>query len=778
MQANQTKESGIKFNLTRRHLVEIALLAGSFFAARVMVFGASSPFSLIYIAPLLFTGKRFYAAALLSVFGLFTNFSTQYSMKYLIAIALMCATNLLMSLRPKTGHETAAFTQALTVGISVIVAGFALILLRGQGFYQMALTALEGGLIFALTLVISKAITRITPGRKRGALTNEELMSVLLLASVVMVGMADIHLWLISMRYVTAFLIVLLAAQSGGATIGAVSGMLLGFLLNITGFEYIFFAVMLGVSGFASGLARNYGKTPTLLAFYAVLILSVLYFDLSLFSWQTLTSLIISTAIFIVLPKRFLSNIHISSSPNPPTEYVERVRGQVLERVYNVAGGYRKLAKIFENRVEAKGVQPSVTDKLVKSAQEATCASCGRLDFCWKERHTQSWGFMDEIVPKAQKRGKLHTEDAPKEFYKQCIHAPDFMAHLGSALEKDILVREWQQKVVEAKATIYHQFSGLSAVMYEFAVELSTILNFQKELEDRILREFAKENVEVESLIVIENTLGKYEISLSYKGRRGEPKFAGQIGEIISRISGRQMELVEEKYAGRIVHLNYLEKEKFYIHSGVAKTNKGYADQSGDSFSLVQLRDGRLIAALSDGMGSGEKAKEGSEAAIELLEELMEKGFKKDIAIKLINSALLLKSNDEFFSTLDICVVDLNTGLAEFMKIGASASYLLRDGKAQAIGSWTLPVGILETVEIDTCERYITHGDIVIMMTDGVADSVKSGDDTWLHRILENLPTKNPQDIADHILAEAKRNHGHDIKDDMTVLALRILNRN
>jgi len=761
--------------------VEFALLAGSFFAARAVVFGVASPFALVYIATFLFNGKKFYAAAFLSALGLFTNFSTQYSMQYLLAVVLMCVANLLMSLRPKTGQDWAALTQGLTASISLAISGFVLIILRGFDLYQIAVTILEGGLVFAMAIVASKAMTAIAPGyRRRGALTNEELMSALFLAAIVVVGMADIHLWLVSLRHVAAFLIILLASISGGAMVGAVSGMLLGFLLNITGFEYIFFAVLLGVSGLAGGLAKNHGKIPILIAFTAALTLAALYFDLTLFSWQSLASLTVAVAVFLALPKRFSTNISVNagSANLPQTEYLERVREQVLGRVYNIAGGYGKLAKIFENRVEAKGVQVSTVDKLVKSAQEAVCLGCSRLDFCWKDRHGQSWAFMDEIVLKAQKRGKLHMEDAPKEFYNQCTNAPDYMAHLGSALEKDILSQEWQQKVVEAKSTIYHQFSGLSAVMYEFAVELSTILNFQKDLEDRILQEFAKEKVEVENLIVIENTLGKYEISLTHKGRRGEPKFAGRIGEIISQICGRQMELVEEKYAGRVVHLDFLEREKFYINSGIAKTNKGGLAQSGDSFSLVQLRDGRLIAALSDGMGSGERAKEGSEAAIELLEELMEKGFKKDIAIKLINSALLLKSSDEFFSTLDICVVDLNTGLSEFMKIGASASYLLRDGKVEAIGSWTLPVGILESVEIDTCERYIAHGDIIVMMTDGVADSVKNGEDAWLRRILENLPTKNPQDVADHILEEARRNYRHQIKDDMTVLALRILNRN
>jgi stage II sporulation protein E len=98
------------------------------------------------------------------------------------------------------------------------------------------------------------------------------------------------------------------------------------------------------------------------------------------------------------------------------------------------------------------------------------------------------------------------------------------------------------------------------------------------------------------------------------------------------------------------------------------------------------------------------------------------------------------------------------------------------------IGSWTLPVGILDSVEVDVCERYLAHGDVVVMMTDGVADSGSAGlggssGDGWVQKLLSEITLRNPQDIADYILHEAKRNYGRHIGDDMTVLVLRILDR-
>ena len=607
MEANKRREgSALKFNINRRLATEIFLVLGSFAAARALVFDAASPFALAYISAFLFRGSKFYFASLFAAIGIFTAFRTDFSVKYLLAIMLLCVANLMVSMSPKATQRLAAFSQALAAGISAVAAGFVVLLFRGEGIFVMLINIFEGGLIFSLALVLSKGMSCLMPNKKRGFMSNEEILSLLVVAGILLIGISDVHIWLVSLRYFGVALIVLLAAQSGGATVAATCGIMLGFLLNITGFEFIFFAVLLAVAGFAAGIVRKQGRIWQLAAFIMSAFFAALYFDLTLISWTSAASLATASAVFLLLPKSFLSNIHVAVNPalSPSGEYLEKVREQVLHRIYNIAGGYRKLSKTFEERIAQKSAPTINEEKLVVSAQKNVCAHCSKFGACWDENVEQTWEYVSEIITKGDKRGKLYMEDAPMAFMSMCIHPADFMGNMGAGLEIERIGREWQQKVVEAKGTIHQQFSGLSSVMYEFAVELDSILNFQKDAEDRILREFAKQNVEVENLIVIENTLGKYEISLTRKGGRGQTKYAKHIGDVMSHAVGRQMQLVEEKFAGRTVHLSYFEKQKLYIHSGVAKVTKEQNGDSGDSFSLIQLRDGRLIAALSDGMGS------------------------------------------------------------------------------------------------------------------------------------------------------------------------------
>ncbi|MCL2573372.1 MAG: stage II sporulation protein E [Defluviitaleaceae bacterium] len=771
-------EQVLKPNFSRTAIVEFFLIASSFLAARVLVFDAASPFALAYISTFLFRGTKFYVAALFSALGVITSFRAEFSMKYLLTIILLCLANLFLSMRPKMA---ASVLQASVVAIVAVISGFALIFIRGQGMYYFAINLLEAALIFALAIVISKGISCVAPRAKRKPLSNEELIAVAVLVGILAVGTSDVHIWQLSFRYFFAMIIVLLSAQSGGAAIGAASGILLGFLLNLTGFEYIYFAVLLAVCGFAAGSVRKYNKLFQILAFVLAGVACILYFDISLLTTSLLFSSIAAATSFYFLPTNLLLNIHASVNPatQDTNDYIHTLKNRIVDRVHDFASGYGKLSSMFEIRsvVQPKSIALKTSD-FSESMKNDFCLKCHRHNTCWKEKSEKMKAHVAQLVAKSEKLGKIDIEDAPLDLSATCIAPVDFVRSLWAQISRSHFEKDLEVRLTETRALVAQQFQELSIVMYEFADELDTTLNSRKESENRIISELQKQGIEVENVIVIENKRGKYEISLSAK-RKSDIRQTRDISMALSRVTGRDMSLVGERFDGRVVHMEFFEKHKFYVHSGVAKASKGTTSESGDSFSLIQLKDGRCLAALSDGMGSGKKAKEESEIAIELLEELMERGFEREITMRLINSALLMKSGEESFSTLDICLLDMGTGLAEFVKVGAAASYLMRAGEVSAIGSWTLPVGILESIDIDVQKKQLGHGDIVVMMTDGVADSLKgvAAKRPWIENLLTRLRTGNPQDIAEKVISAAKDNYGDEVGDDMTVMVLRISER-
>jgi stage II sporulation protein E len=246
------------------------------------------------------------------------------------------------------------------------------------------------------------------------------------------------------------------------------------------------------------------------------------------------------------------------------------------------------------------------------------------------------------------------------------------------------------------------------------------------------------------------------------------------ISEIYSTYSLR-LNVVDEVKEQGLYHIQLMEKPPIRISAyceGAARTGSSI---SGDSFTYMDMGVRKYLLALADGMGSGEGARAESTASIELYEDFMEAGFDRETSVDIINSVLLMGEQRECYSTLDICTVDMYTGRAEFVKIGAVSSYLVRGNEVEKIGKGTLPVGVLSEVDSFVCERRLEKGDRLIMLTDGILSStgLVMREDWLINTILKNK-SKAPKTIAHSIMSIARGNCKGTISDDMTVLVASI----
>ena len=90
----------------------------------------------------------------------------------------------------------------------------------------------------------------------------------------------------------------------------------------------------------------------------------------------------------------------------------------------------------------------------------------------------------------------------------------------------------------------------------------------------------------------------------------------------------------------------------------------------GDAYQSFTDRRSVAHIILSDGMGSGTAAAVDSNMTVSLLQKLIDAGVGYQAALKIVNSALLVKSGEESLSTIDITAVNLYTGQAWFYKAG------------------------------------------------------------------------------------------------------------
>lgn len=206
----------------------------------------------------------------------------------------------------------------------------------------------------------------------------------------------------------------------------------------------------------------------------------------------------------------------------------------------------------------------------------------------------------------------------------------------------------------------------------------------------------------------------------------------------------------------------------FSTEYGMAAGARHGSTACGDSVTVKDL-DGKLLLALSDGMGSGVRARDESRRALALLSELMTVGFCMDDAADCVNSLLSRKGTGDMYATLDVILIDLENGTARLKKYGAPSSYVLRGSKLYSLYSEALPLGILETAESRGRSIRLKSGDTLIMMSDGVADALGSG---LYGAITDNVLTYGDPELAARSLLSAAKEMGG--TDDMTVLVCRV----
>ena len=175
-------------------------------------------------------------------------------------------------------------------------------------------------------------------------------------------------------------------------------------------------------------------------------------------------------------------------------------------------------------------------------------------------------------------------------------------------------------------------------------------------------------------------------------------------------------------------------------------------------------------------MGSGEAASRESQRVIELTEQLLETGFSSRAALKLVNTVLLL-TGEQHPATLDLCCIDLNTGVLEAMKLGASATFIKNEDGVELLEASEVPMGVLNPIEPVLLSKKLWDNNRILMVSDGVLEALPGEDkEGVLREFLEEQPFGPPKEMAGRVL-EFAASFGEAVRDDMTALVAGIWKR-
>lgn len=441
------------------------------------------------------------------------------------------------------------------------------------------------------------------------------------------------------------------------------------------------------------------------------------------------------------------------------------------------ADSLHRLSKRFLLLESSKGtLSKEEMEEMFDKITDKVCEGCQNRSECLGENRIKTYQMMHEILCTVEEYGAEVNVELKRKLQRKCLCAPRFLRETLETFENAKQVLVWNNKIVQNREGYAGQLNQFANVIKYTTRELDAGIFEDERLEKKIKKQLNRSGIKILSSVFYLTPEGKYEIHLTTKATKGQcvatKDLAKQIGQCVGRtMMPKQGErpILGDEYCT----IACVEGAKYFTLQGIAKIGKNCEKISGDTFLMTDLPGGKKGVALSDGMGSGESAFKESAMVVEMLEELLEAGFPVKTAIQMLNTALVIGREEVHFSTVDVGVFDLYSGKCEIVKAGGTVTFIKRKESVEEVISNSLPIGVLQDIEIDSHVLELESGDVVIMVTDGVMDALPVGrQEDLMKEFITEKDIQNPKELAHYIMGKVLETSGKVPMDDMTILVV------
>ena len=660
-------------------------------------------------------------------------------------------------------------------------------------FYDVFMAVISASLIYSFYKIFVNGLIIIERFNEKKAYTIEELIASIIIVAIASTAFNNISVLGLSISNIIIIFMIMFLGWQYGMTVGAVSGVSIGLAISFVSDVSFVQIGMFAISGILSGLLNKFGKIGVIIGFLL---------------GNTLLTYWVRGASNMVLYFReiFIASIGLLLVPN-----------KINIELDELFGKHKLISNTGDNRLTSSSEEISVKLKTISELLDSLVYSPNIKEVSFKESLLQD--FLDNIE-----------ELSDNIFYEEISNEENGIAKdiCNILLENDIILdndlvqilqnhnnyvflrdenikNDLQEMIKIANRTLKTaQINKIkeqekNKAEEELSQNLKNVSKFIKECEKEALNtsvsvnEFEKKEKEIEILLKNKNIETNYckikklennkvivNLNLNYSNKRyREKETMVNICDTISKSLGIKLVLQREKIDDEkkeYIQI-YSSDDKYVLQVGSSKVTKDGSSISGDCSLQIKLADGKYLLAISDGMGTGEKARECSKITLKLLKQILSAGFNNEETIKLLNSKMNLINRKDMYSTLDACVLDLYTGNVNILKNGASNTYIKNKKSIKKIKSNNIPIGIVENVELQEEKIPVSDGDIIVMCSDGVLDTKDYEQSSWIEDFLKNISTNNVQKISDLIIAEAIDNNFGVAPDDMTVIVSKIVSR-
>lgn len=775
------------------------------FMISMVGFGANegwkiAPFGLAMVAACISAGLPMVMVYIAGMLGTAIKFGGQATLIYIFTSIVLLMMVLIK--KPVKNEDEAEKTH---LGAYLFLSTFAVqlicTLIKGMYIYDIlvAITLSVAGYIFYKIFVNS--ISVISEYGIKKVFSVEEVIGASLLVAIAVSALGQTSIMTFNIRNILCIFMVLVLGWRNGVLVGGVSGITVGIVLGIIGDGTPTVIAAYAISGMIAGLLNRCGKIGVIVGFIIGNILIAYSANGGMSNIIMFQEILIASVGLLAMPK--VSKISIDKIM-PQTKLLPEAGRAIegdddaIDKLNSISKTISEMANNYREDDFYEQNEQLFEDELIKSLD-------GMEDnLLYDDLYNNEDGILEDVFNNLQENGILTENGLISICAKHNIYLMN-SDNIKSNNEEQTEIRKvlkvinssyrickvnfvWQKKMDEVKSNMSEQLKSVKSAIEDITDDMTHKTEEDKFADKKqlIIDELKNKNIQLQDINIKQEESGRYIIN-AYTSicNDSEGKLCPikPISRVASKVLGDQLTIQDQKCGIRLnkemCNYTYISADKYIIQSGIAKAKKDGSIVSGDMISQIRLGDGKYMYAISDGMGSGPDAMKNSKIAISMLERLLGSGFDKDTSIKLINSAILTANKDDNYATLDISILDLYTGNMELLKNGACPTYVKKNRNVSLIKSTSLPTGIMKNIQIDTYDKDLEDGDIVIMCSDGILDSNMefANRDLWLKYLLEDIQTDIPERIADIILREAIDNCVGKPKDDMSVIVFKVMKK-
>ncbi len=702
-----------------------------------------------------------------AVVGYFLLLDSVTALRYTASVLAM--TVIMMALKPFKDVLNNVITPIVVVFTCLFVTGLATAVAEGINAANILLCFSESIVGGASAYVFTRCRNILYSKGGLSCLTSKDATCIVICVTIFLLSVSGVSIAGIYPSHIAATIMILVCSYYGRESGGAIVGICTGVTLTL-GEGNVYLIGMYAFGGLLSGVFSRFGR----LASFAAFVFSGVAVTMISFGSANIISVMIETfaagVVFAFLTIKFGSRLESILVPTVTSPIIDSVKSDIVSKLkrasafsVEICSNVTAVNEAFEKN------EHTDCNKILKKTREQVCGSCGLYDACWKDSLEKTNRHFETLLNLKKQGVYLEYKTVPQTFSGICIRTENICSNLNKMYSEYKIRQRTESRIREIHSLAAEQFLNVSSLLQSLSENVEKDVCFDMEVASRLRSAAVSIGLEATESCCTINEMDKMTLELKVKKPYDKTLLQGLLSQL-DVLTERSFNLPEIEEYEDCAKFIYKEKPQYRVISSCAQFNSGDEKYSGDSYATFSDNNGYFYAVLCDGMGTGARAAISSSLAVSLLEKLIKAGFGIQASIKTVNTSLISKSGDECSVTLDLVVVDLYTGHCEFYKCGATDTLVKRKGKIVTIGFDSLPLGILNNVEITSGSGNLDSGDIMMMCTDGVREEDYYDLRQGLKVFSEGDVRKFTEEISGII-----RNKQPQKNDDMTVLTLVIM---